>query len=175
MQSPERWLQRLTKIKTDKKMKKILTLLLCIVGTLLVGGIAGIATATSIDTWYTTLHKPSFNPPNYLFGPVWTVLYILMGISLYVILQSTESNLRKKAIRIFAFQLFLNFIWSFLFFKFHFLAIALIDIVLLWACILVMIRTFLKINRTAAYLQIPYLLWVSFASALNGAILFLNF
>lgn len=155
-------------------MKNVLKLSLCILSMLLVGGIGGIATASSITTWYAEINKPSFNPPNYLFGPVWTALYILMGISIYMILQSPKTELRKKAIAIFCIQLFLNFCWSFIFFKFQLLGLAFIEIILIWVSIITMIIIFFEINKKAALLQIPYLLWVSFASILNGSIWFLN-
>ena len=155
-------------------MKNFLKLSLCILSTLLVGGIGGFATATSITNWYVNINKPWFNPPNYLFGPVWTTLYILMGISIYMILQSPKTELRKKAIAIFCIQLFLNFCWSFIFFKFQLLGLAFIEIILMWASILTMIIVFFEINKKAALIQIPYLLWVSFASVLNGSIWFLN-
>ena len=148
--------------------------MLCITIPLIIGAVGGIATSTSIGTWYVSLAKPVFNPPNYLFGPVWTVLYILMGISLYMIIQSPKTEQRKKAIIIFCTQLFLNFWWSFLFFKFHVLGIAFIEILCIWISILAMIVVFQKINKPAAYLQIPYLLWVSFASVLNGTIWWIN-
>ena len=155
-------------------MKKALLLILCILFTLFVGALSGIATSDSITGWFTTLNKPFFNPPNYLFGPVRTTLYILMGISFYLILNQKENEFRKKAIAIFLVQLFLNFCWSFLFFKFQLLGIALIEIILIWISIIIMIIVFYKINKTAALIQIPYLLWVSFASVLNGAIWWLN-
>ena len=155
-------------------MKHFLKLSLCILSTLLIGGISGFATASSINGWYVTINKPSFNPPNYLFGPVWTSLYILMGISLYIILQSDSNELRKKAVTIFSIQLFLNFCWSFIFFNFQNLGFAFVEIILMWISILTMIIIFYKINKTAAFLQIPYLLWVSFASILNGSIWYLN-
>ena len=155
-------------------MNRYLKLALCITLPLLVGGISGYATATSITTWYTTLNKPFFNPPNYLFGPVWSLLYVLMGISLFRVLQSQKSEIRANAIIIFCFQLFLNFCWSFLFFKFQLLAISFIEIIMMWISIATMIYTFSKIDKVTAYLQIPYLLWVSFASVLNGAIWYLN-
>lgn len=155
-------------------MKKIITLILCIVITLSIGAIGGIATSSGMDGWYQTLNKPVFNPPSFLFGPVWTVLYILMGISFYLILMAPKSNLRKNAIVIFIVQLTLNFAWSFLFFKFHVLGLAFAEIILIWLSIIFMIVVFKKVDRTAAYLQIPYLLWVSFASVLNGAIWWLN-
>lgn len=155
-------------------MKKALQLFFCILGPLIIGGVSGYATATGITDWYVYINKPSFNPPNYLFGPVWTILYLLMGISLFMILNSPKNQLRKKAVIIFCVQLALNFFWSFLFFKFQLLGLAFIEIIIIWLSIITMIITFHKINKTAAYIQIPYLLWVSFASVLNGAIWYLN-
>ena len=155
-------------------MNKTLKLILCLLIPLAIGSISGIATAAGIKSWYLTLNKPFFNPPNYLFGPVWTLLYLLMGISIYLILQTPKTDMRKKAIIIFCVQLGLNFLWSFLFFKFQRVGIAFIEILLIWASILTMIITFYKLNKTAALLQIPYLMWVSFASVLNGAIWWLN-
>jgi benzodiazapine receptor len=155
-------------------MNRYLKLTLCILLPLLIGGFSGYATASGISSWYVGLNKPFFNPPNYLFGPVWSMLYILMGISFYRILESQDSELKRKAILIFCIQLVLNFCWSFLFFRFQMLAISFIEIIIMWISIATMIYTFTKIDKTAAYLQIPYLLWVSFASVLNGAIWFLN-
>ncbi len=149
-------------------------LILCIVIPLAIGGISSFATSSSIKTWFVTLKKPSFNPPNYLFAPVWTVLYILMGISLYLIWQSPSSDARTNALIVFSIQLLLNFAWSFIFFYFRKISGALIDILLLWIAIIIMIVFFCGINQTAGLLQIPYLLWVSFATALNGAIRKLN-
>ena len=105
-------------------MNKTIKRILCVLLTLSIGTISGIATSGSIDNWYTTLQKPSFNPPNYIFAPVWTILYILMGISLFLILESENNGARRKAIIVFGVQLFLNFCWSFLFFKYHLLAFA---------------------------------------------------
>jgi benzodiazapine receptor len=155
-------------------MKNSLKLLLCIIIPLAIGAFSGIATTSGIDTWYVNIEKPSFNPPNYLFGPVWTTLYILMGISFYMILQAQKNELRKKAIAVFCIQLFLNFWWSFIFFKYQLLGLAFIEIILIWLSIAAMIIIFFEINKTAALLQIPYLLWVSFASVLNGTIWLLN-
>lgn len=155
-------------------MNRYLKLTLCILLTLSIGALGGFATASSIGSWYVTLNKPFFNPPNYLFGPVWTTLYILMGISFFIILQSPISTLRKKATRVFCVQLFLNFCWSFIFFKFQLLGFALIEIIIMWVAILSMILVFKKINILAAYLQIPYLIWVSFATLLNASLWWLN-
>jgi translocator protein len=155
-------------------MNKYLKLFLCIAGPLTTGAIAGIVTADNIKSWYQTLIKPSFNPPNYLFGPVWTALYILMGISFYLILNSPKTELRSAAIKIFVLQWVLNFCWSFLFFKFHALGLAFIEIIVMWLSIVLMIVVFSKIDKRAAYLQLPYISWVSFASILNGTIWYLN-
>jgi len=155
-------------------MNRYLKLTLCIIIPLSVGSISGIASASGVSAYFVNLVKPSFNPPSYLFGPVWSCLYILMGISLYLILQAPKNKLRNNAIVIFCIQLFLNFWWSFIFFKFHLIGLALIEIILIWLSIITMIYTFKKISKTAAYLQIPYLLWVSFASVLNASFWWLN-
>lgn len=155
-------------------MKKGLNLLYCILIPLLVGGISGYYTATSITTWYVTLHKPSFNPPNYLFGPVWTTLYILMGISLFIVLNKAKAEEKNKIRIVFTVQLILNFLWSFLFFKFQQLGLALAEIILMWFSILTMIIVFYKTSKLAALMNIPYLLWVSFATLLTYSIYSLN-
>jgi tryptophan-rich sensory protein len=153
---------------------KVFKFIIALVLPLLVGGIAGIFTSQSVTGWYSTLNKPSFNPPDWIFGPVWTVLYLLMGISFFIIWLKPADGNRNRAILVFLIQLLLNFGWSFFFFYFEMIAAALIEIIILWLSILVMILLFYRINRPAALLQIPYLLWVSFAAVLNGAIFFLN-
>jgi len=157
-----------------KSINIFITLLICLLIPLSIGGISGFATAASITDWYVTLNKPSFNPPNYLFAPVWTTLYSLMGISLFLVWRSPEGRNRNNALFIFAVQMILNFIWSFLFFKFNLIGVALVEIVLLWISILMMIIFFRRVSKLAAFIQIPYLLWVFFASVLNAAIWFLN-
>jgi benzodiazapine receptor len=155
-------------------MNKSLKLSLCILVPLLVGSISGYFTSTSITTWYVTLNKPSFNPPNYLFGPVWTTLYILMGISLFLVLNKAKDLEKNKIIFVFSIQLILNFLWSFLFFKFQQLGLALVEILIMWCSILFMIIVFYKTNKLAALINIPYLLWVSFATILTYSIYNLN-
>lgn len=155
-------------------IKLVSTFFICILIPLAIGGISGFATASSISDWYVSLNKPSFNPPNYLFAPVWTCLYLLMGISLFLIWKSPEGKDRANALIVFTIQISLNFIWSFLFFKFRLPGLALIEIGLLWISILAMIIVFSRISKPAAYLQIPYLFWVSFAAILNAAIWRLN-
>ena len=148
--------------------------MICLLLPLAIGGISGYATASGITDWYAHLNKPSFNPPNYLFGPVWTFLYLLMGVSLFIVWRSPAGPDRTQALRIFAVQLTLNFLWSFLFFRFNLPGLALLEIIMIWISILTMILLFGRISKPAAYLQIPYLLWVSFATVLNGAIWYLN-
>jgi len=151
-------------------MKLILSLAI----TLAVGFIAGFATNTSIDTWYATLHKPDFTPPNWLFPIAWTILYILMGIALYLVWKQPASNSRSRALAAYFIQLALNFLWSFLFFKWHAIGWAFVDIVCLWTFIAITIILFAVKSQTAAWLMIPYILWVSYATALNYFIWELN-
>lgn len=149
-------------------------LLYCFTITLGVGAIAGFATASSIGGWYASLSKPSFNPPNWLFGPVWTILYILMGFALFLIWKQSASPYRLNSLWHFSLQLFLNFIWSFLFFCFHKIGLALLDISVLWIVIIFTIFSFSRLSKKAAWLLVPYICWVSFALILNGAIYRLN-
>ncbi len=155
-------------------MKKIITFIICLAIPLTVGGISGFATVTGLNSWYNTLNKPSFNPPNWLFGPVWTFLYILMGIGLYLIWQSPKNQERKNALIIFGLQLFLNFCWSFIFFYLENPGLAVLELTGLWVTIWMMIFYFRKVNKTASFIQVPYLLWVTFAGILNASILWLN-
>lgn len=155
-------------------IKKILTLIACIAVPLSLGAWAGIVTSANIATWFEPLNAPPFRPPNWLFAPVWTTLYILMGISFFLILQSKTNLPKRNAIIISIVQLALNTLWSFLFFYYHQLGIALIEIIMIWISILLMIRSYYPIDKIAAYLQIPYLAWVSFATILNAAYFFLN-
>lgn len=153
---------------------QIIKLIVSIIVPLGLGSIAGIFTAQSVPEWYATLNRPSFNPPNWIFGPVWTMLYILMGISLFMIWKQDMSKERNLAILVFMLQLLLNFGWSFIFFYFNMIGFALIEIILLWISILFMLLLFYKIKPIAAYINIPYLLWVTFATVLNGSYYFLN-
>jgi tryptophan-rich sensory protein len=138
------------------------------------GAIAGLFTAEAVPEWYETLNRPSFNPPNWLFGPVWSTLYLLMGISLFLIWKQSASKVRNMAIFIFLLQQALNFGWSFIFFYFNMIGFALIEIILLWISIVIMLVLFYKIKPAAAYINIPYLLWVTFAASLNASYYFLN-
>ena len=137
--------------------------------------LGSVFTASSVSTWFTTLIKPSFNPPNWIFGPVWTILYLLMGFSLFLVWkQGLKKKYVKECLIIFGIQIFLNFLWSLLFFGLQNPLLAFIEIIFLWISILFMIIYFYKVNKTAAYMQIPYILWVSFAAVLNLSIVLLN-
>ena len=157
-------------------MNKALTLkfLISILLPLSLGAIAGMFTSQSVPEWYATLNRPSFNPPNWIFGPVWTTLYILMGISFFLIWKQEASKVRNRAILIFLLQLVLNFAWSFIFFYFNMIGLALVEIILLWISIVMMLVVFYKIKPLASYINIPYLLWVTFATVLNASYYFLN-
>jgi len=164
-----------SKISPTLNDNKIPKLIFSLVLPLLVGGVSGylVRNQTNGD-WFNSLAKPSFNPPSYLFGPVWTTLYILMGVSVFLIWKTPKTELRQKALIIFGVQLFFNFWWSILFFSFHTILLSVIDILLMWFLIIYMIILFKKIKSVAAYLQIPYLLWVTFATVLNISIWYLN-
>lgn len=156
------------------KANQIGKLLISLLLPLGIGGIAGIFTAEAIPGWYATLIQPSFNPPNWVFGPVWTTLYIILGISLFLIWKLPPSKKRNQAILIFMVQLLLNFSWSFFFFYFKMIGVALVDIIFLWITIIFMLVSFYKIKPLPAYINIPYFLWVTFAAALNAAYFLLN-
>ncbi len=149
--------------------------LLCIFGTVLLGSLSGLVTVSTIETWYTTLEKPWFNPPNWVFGPVWTVLYILMGTAAAIVWTNGHDRLlRRRALWHYVFQLALNLSWSLVFFGLRSPAGALVIIVLLLFTIGLCIRSFRMIDVRAAWLLYPYLAWVSFATVLNAAIVYLN-
>jgi len=149
----------------------VLSIAICLV----VGFLGSVFTMPSINTWYAALNKPIFNPPNWIFGPVWTALYILMGISVYLILRKGLRNRRViLATSLFGLQLLLNLEWSFIFFGSHKLPLAFTEILFLWFAILLTIIYFYRLSKTAGWLLVPYLLWVSFAAVLNFVIWRLN-
>lgn len=154
-----------------KNVKKDV-LAICILIPILVGGVSALLTNSSMGL-YKTVNTPSFAPPGYLFPIVWTILYILMGISSYLVYDS-GSEYTKDAIIIYAIQLALNFAWSLIFFNLRAFLLAFAWIIVLWVAILLMILQFRKISKVAAYLQIPYLLWVTFAGVLTFSIYLLN-
>jgi benzodiazapine receptor len=155
-------------------MNKIIKLLVLILICEGVGFLGTIFTISSIPTWYVALHKASFNPPSWIFGPAWTTLYLLMGVSLFLILQKKLKKQRNFLLILFSVQLFLNFLWSVIFFGMHLPLVALLEISLLWISIALLIVDFWKFSKSAAILLIPYLCWVSFASVLNLFVALLN-
>ncbi|MCB4790851.1 MAG: tryptophan-rich sensory protein [Elusimicrobia bacterium] len=157
-------------------MQKTFRLIGCILIAQMAGLIGSLYTTDAISSWYETLNKPSFNPPNWVFGPVWTILFTLMGIALFIIWEKEVQNIwqKRRAILVFFIQLCLNTLWSIVFFGMHSFAGAMIVIVLLWISILLNIISFYKISKYSGALLIPYILWVSFALVLNGAFVFLN-
>ena len=156
-------------------MNSILKLFISILIPLLIGGSAGFFATSGVNGWYALANKPSFNPPNWIFAPVWTTLYILMGIALYLVWKSTATaSIKQTAILLFVVQLTLNFFWSILFFKFQLTGWAFVEIIAMWVAILFTILWFGKISSTAAWLLVPYICWVSFASLLNYSIWKLN-
>jgi translocator protein len=156
-------------------MKPVLKLIISIAIPLAVGAIAGFFTTSSVEGWFTSINKPSFNPPNWLFAPVWTALYIMMGIAFFLVWKSNaDEKIKQSAMVLFFFQLALNFLWSFIFFYAHQPGWALVDIGALWILIFFTIIWFGKISPAAAWLLVPYICWVSFATVLNFAIWKLN-
>jgi benzodiazapine receptor len=155
-------------------MKNIWKLIISLVIVFAISAIGSLFTANSVNTWFLTLAKPSFNPPSWVFGPVWTILYIMIGISLFLIWKAKTKSPKKTAYWVFGVQIILNALWSIAFFGMQNPGLAFLVIALLWISIIINAILFYKISKPAGYLLIPYWLWVSFASALNFAIWMLN-
>ena len=156
-------------------MKALVDLIAWVIICLAAGFIGSIFTMPSLPAWYAGLNKPPFNPPNWIFGPVWTTLFILMGISAWLVWEKGFRNKEvRSAIMLFCAQLALNMLWSLLFFGLKSPLLAFANIIALWLLILATIVSFYRISRPAAWLLIPYILWVSFASVLNLSIWLLN-
>ncbi len=140
----------------------------------LVGTVGALFTFPSIASWYMLLEKPSFTPPDWLFGPVWSTLYVLMGISLFLVVRHAIKGSSIRAVQLFFLQLFLNLLWSIVFFGSHSIGGGLVVIITMWFLIVLTILKFAKISQTASLLLLPYLAWVTFATYLNFAIFMLN-
>ncbi len=136
--------------------------------------IGGAATAEHVRTWYPTLAKPSWTPPGWVFGPAWTLLYILMSVAAWRIWRRRELPGARAALRLHFVQLVLNALWSVLFFGLMRPGLALVEIVILWTLLVVILRAFLRLDRVAGLLWLPYVAWVTFATALNASIWWLN-
>lgn len=156
-------------------MHKITKFLVSIFVCLLAGFLGSLFTTPQINGWYASLNKPEFNPPNSIFGPVWTTLFILMGIALFLVwIKFKKNKTAKAAFVFFMVHLVVNIMWSVVFFGAQNPGLAMIVIIALWLMIAMLLVQFYKINKYAGYLLIPYLLWVSFASVLNYNIWQLN-
>ena len=138
------------------------------------GTIGSLATTPNIPTWYAGLTKPAFNPPNWIFAPVWTALYVMMAAAFFRILRLPASAQRRSAIIAFLGQMALNALWSVVFFAMRSPPVGFLVIVSLWTLIFLTMLRFLTLDRTAGWLLAPYLAWVTFAAVLNGAIWSLN-
>ena len=153
---------------------KFVLLLLCLLIPLIVGFLSGMATAESITSWYAGLNKPFFNPPNFLFGPVWTLLYLMMAVAAWLVWRKGGWRAQRGPLTLYLVQLALNALWTPVFFGLRQLGLALVVIVLLGAAIVLTGRAFRPVSRLASGLLVPYLVWVVFAAALNIAIWRLN-
>ena len=157
-----------------KRSRDLLGLFAFIILCLAVSGVGGVITATSVDTWYQALEKPPFNPPDWVFAPVWTVLYILMGIAAWRVWRLRSFEAAPKAFAVFGVQLCLNLAWSFLFFGLQRIDLALIEIVILLVAIIANTIMFWRIERLAGLLFVPYAAWVTYATILNISLWLLN-
>jgi translocator protein len=155
-------------------MKNFFKLLVSLAIPLIIGFLGSFFTSSSVDSWYKTINKPFFNPPNWIFGPVWTFLFILIGLSFYFIWIKGFGKDKAKTIIIFSLQMFFNLLWSFLFFGLKSPLLGLFGIIILLFFILANIFVFYKISKIAGLLLLPYFFWVCFAFILNISIVILN-
>jgi len=156
-------------------MSLIVKSIICVAIVMILGFASGFSTANAITDWYSTLNKPFFSPPNWVFGPAWTILYILIGLSIARIWHSgTDHSTQKSIIMVFIVQMILNLLWSPVFFSMKQPEIAIVIIIALWFMIITYIRKSKEIDKVASFLFLPYLAWVSFATMLNAGIIYLN-
>lgn len=162
--------------RTAKWKNNTIGLLVALLLPLSLGGVGAVATNRSVQTWYQTLRKPSFNPPDWVFGPVWTLLYTLMGLASWLVWRERNKDRPavQEALGWYSAQLLFNSVWSIIFFGMRRIRLALVDIVALWGTLLITITRFFHVRESAAWLLLPYFLWVSFATLLNTAIWWLN-
>jgi len=157
-----------------KESRNLVGLFAFIVICLIISGIGGAITASSVETWYQALEKPIFNPPDWVFAPVWTLLYISMGIAAWRIWRLRSFEATGKALGVFALQLGFNLAWSFLFFGLQRIDLALVEIVILLVAIIVNAIMFWRIDRLAGLMLMPYIAWVTYATVLNASLWLLN-
>lgn len=159
----------------DMKTRDIWKLVVSIVACLAAGAIGSVFTRQAIPTWYATLEKPAFSPPNWLFAPVWTLLYIMMGVAAFLVWRKGLENRQVRiALIVFLVQLVLNTLWSVVFFGLESPLYGVVVIAALWLAILFTVLKFYRISLAASVLMWPYLLWVTFATVLNSSIWLLN-
>ena len=160
----------------NSKRSNIVDLVIALAIPLAVGAVGGFATSASVSSWYPTLAKPAWTPPSWVFGPVWTVLYLMMGFASWLVWRKRSENEPqvRRALGWYGLQLILNLGWSLIFFGLQQIGLALLEIVALWSTLLITLVNFWRIRRDAGGLLLPYLLWVTFATALNAAIWWLN-
>lgn len=157
------------------RINSVLKAIAFVVAAELAGNIGTIFTVGAIPTWYATLIKPSFTPPNWVFGPVWTILFALMGVSAYIVYSSRADRKRvRTALYVFVAQFVLNVLWSVLFFGLRSPLYGLIDIITMWIAIAITISLFFRISKKAGAMLLPYIIWVSIAAALNISVFLLN-
>jgi len=149
-------------------------LLIALVACYGAAALGGVATASSVGTWYETLQKPPFNPPSWVFGPVWALLYGMMAVAVWLVWRDVAASAARLPLWLFSIQLVLNTVWSWLFFGLRQPGWAALEIVLLWLAIAATLLAFWRVRRLAGWLLVPYLLWVSFASVLNFSLWWLN-
>jgi len=166
----EAYYQRKEEMRIVDILKLVGSILLC----QLAGFLGSLFTTPAIPTWYQTLNKPFFTPPNWIFSPVWIGLFILMGVSLFLVWRRSDHPQFKPALIFFFVQLILNTLWSIAFFGLKSPLLGLVDIILLWIAILLTILNFFKVSKWAGALLLPYLIWVSFAALLNVSLWVLN-
>jgi translocator protein len=159
----------------SNRERSYILLIVCIAIPLIIGLAGSFATSASIPSWYSTLNKPWFSPPNWVFAPIWTTLYVLMGVSLFLVIREMkEISLYHPCILLFAAQLVVNLLWSVIFFGLRSPVLGLITIFILLGLIAATIYSFYQVSKSAAWLLIPYIAWVCIATALNFMIVILN-
>jgi benzodiazapine receptor len=157
------------------KLTIVIKFIICLALTFSAALVGSLFTRGAVTDWYATLNRPYFTPPNWLFGPVWTILYLLMAISAFIVWQKSLVNPAVKiALILYLVQLILNALWSVIFFGLKLPMLAFIEIIMLWTAIVFTILAFARVSITAALILVPYILWVSFAAVLNFSIWFLN-
>ncbi len=150
---------------------KYLSLFIILLITFIASAIGGFTTASFKEPWYSQIVLPTFNPPSWVFGPVWTTLYVFMSVAAW---SAWKKTLDKKILQIYFVHLFFNAIWSIIFFGFHKIGLALIDLIIILAFIILLMKIYLKVEKVSFYLMVPYFLWSSYALLLNATIFLLN-